>query len=67
MVKFAIIGAGSRGLRSYGKWIHDNPQVAQVVSVGDPLDKRHQVARIAGSADSTRSPLIFHSRVTLES
>ncbi|MCK5128032.1 MAG: Gfo/Idh/MocA family oxidoreductase, partial [candidate division Zixibacteria bacterium] len=40
MVKFAIIGAGSRGLRSYGKWIHDNPQVAQVVSVGDPLDKR---------------------------
>lgn len=40
MVKVAIIGAGSRGLRSYGKWIYNNPQLAQVVSVADPLAKR---------------------------
>jgi len=49
MVKVIIIGAGSRGLRSYGKWIHNNPQVAQVVAVADPRKScRHEAVDLFG-------------------
>jgi predicted dehydrogenase len=44
MVKIIIIGAGSRGLRSYGKWLHNNPEAAQVVAVADPRESRRQEA-----------------------
>ena len=44
MVKVMIIGAGSRGLRSYGKWLHNNPLAAQVVAVAEPRKSRRQEA-----------------------
>lgn len=46
-VSFAIIGAGSRGWHSYGKWIQDNPDKATVVAVAEPRDfARNKVASI---------------------
>ncbi len=44
MVNVAIIGAGSRGLRSYGNWINQNPKLGKVVAVADPISNRSMEA-----------------------
>lgn len=45
-VTVAILGAGSRGLNSYGKYILNNPDEAEVVAVAEPRDfQRNEAIR----------------------
>ena len=45
-VSFAIIGAGSRGLNSYGKYIREHLDEAEVVAVAEPREfQRNEAVR----------------------
>lgn len=44
IISVAIVGAGNRGLEAYGRFIENNPQLAKVVAVAEPLEKRRQNA-----------------------
>lgn len=45
-VSVAVIGAGSRGMTSYGKYIEDHPELAHVVAVAEPRDyHRNEMVR----------------------
>ena len=54
-VRLGILGAGSRGRHSYGRWIVRHPERAQIAAVADPIpDRRDGLAATAGVPDERR-------------
>ena len=46
-ITFAIIGAGSRGMGAYGKYILEHPEDGKVVAVADPREfNREEMAKV---------------------
>jgi predicted dehydrogenase len=50
-----ICGAGSRGRTVYGQYILDNPELAKVVAVAEPLDHRRQAMMQAHDIPESRA------------
>ncbi|WP_246083179.1 Gfo/Idh/MocA family protein [Nonomuraea diastatica] len=54
-VRLGVLGAGSRGRDSYGRWIVRHPERARIAAVADPIpDRRDGLAAAAGVPDERR-------------